>query len=181
VALHAAEAAVHAAGRIGKHPAGQQALEQPIGLLIAVAAFRAHKDQKASADPAGIVQALDALPAGSTALVVGHSNTLASIIAALGGPKLSDLCDGEHSTLFILERPGGEKPVSLVRVKYGAAFSRPLAVDGSERRSVWHDPRDPVKSYVDVKMGRSLPIPLPVIYVMPVVVLAIGLALRFAH
>jgi broad specificity phosphatase PhoE len=74
-----------------------------------------------SADPAGVVRALDALPAGSTALVVGHSNTLAGIIAALGGPKIPDLCDGEHSTLFIVERPGGGKPVSLVRAKYGAA------------------------------------------------------------
>jgi broad specificity phosphatase PhoE len=76
---------------------------------------------QASADPAGIVRALDALPPGSTALVVGHSNTLAPIIAALGGPRLPDLCDGEHSTLFVLERPGGGKPVSVVRAKYGAA------------------------------------------------------------
>ena len=76
---------------------------------------------QASAGSAGVLQALDALPAGSTALVVGHSNTLAPIIAALGGPKLPDLCDGEHSTLFILERPGGGKPVSVVRARYGAA------------------------------------------------------------
>jgi broad specificity phosphatase PhoE len=74
-----------------------------------------------SADPAGVIRALDALPVGSTALVVGHSNTLAGIIAALGGPKIPDLCDGEHSTLFVVERPGGGKPVSLVRAKYGAA------------------------------------------------------------
>jgi hypothetical protein len=73
--------------------------------------------------------------------------------------------------------PTGERR----RVKYGAAFSQPLAVDGSERRSVWHDPGDPVKSYVDVKIGRSLPIPLPVIFLLPVIVLAIGLALRLAH
>lgn len=76
---------------------------------------------QASADPVGILRALDALPSGSAALVVGHSNTLAPIIAALGGPKVSDLCDGEHSTLFVVERPGGGKPVSLVRAKYGAA------------------------------------------------------------
>jgi broad specificity phosphatase PhoE len=74
-----------------------------------------------SADPGGVIRALDALPSGSTALVVGHSNTLAGIIAALGGPKIPDLCDGEHSTLFIVERPGGGKPVSLVRAKYGVA------------------------------------------------------------
>jgi hypothetical protein len=71
--------------------------------------------------------------------------------------------------------PTGERR----RVKYGVAFSQRLAVDGSERRSVWHDPSDPVKSYVDVKLRRSLP--LPVILLLPVVVLAIGLALRLAH
>lgn len=76
---------------------------------------------QASADPAGVVRAVDALPAGSTVLVVGHSNTLAPIIAALGGPRLPDLCDGEHATLFVVERPVGGKPVSLVRAKYGAA------------------------------------------------------------
>jgi broad specificity phosphatase PhoE len=74
-----------------------------------------------TANTAAIVRALDSLPSGTTALVVGHSNTLAGIIAALGGPALPDLCDGEHSTLFVLERPDGGKPVSLVRAKYGAA------------------------------------------------------------
>lgn len=74
-----------------------------------------------AADAAAVVRALDALPAGATALVVGHSNTLGSIITALGGPKLPDLCDGEHSTLFVVERPGEGKPVSLVRARYGAA------------------------------------------------------------
>jgi broad specificity phosphatase PhoE len=79
----------------------------------------ASRDLAAAA--AAVVAALDTLSAGSTALVIGHSNTLSSIIAALGGPSIPDLCDGEHSTLFILERPGGGKPVSLVRARYGAA------------------------------------------------------------
>lgn len=74
-----------------------------------------------NANHAAVIRALDSVPPGSTALVVGHSNTLAGIIAALGGPVLPDLCDGEHSTLFVLERPGREKPVSLVRARYGAA------------------------------------------------------------
>jgi broad specificity phosphatase PhoE len=75
----------------------------------------------ASSDASGILRTLDALPAGSSALVVGHSNTLAGIIAALGGPALPDLCDGEYSALFIVERPGGGKPSSLVRARFGAA------------------------------------------------------------
>src|SRR5581483_1336835 len=40
-----------------------------------------------------------------TVLVVGHANTLAPIIAALGGPKLADLCDDQYSTLYTLILP----------------------------------------------------------------------------
>lgn len=73
--------------------------------------------------------------------------------------------------------PTGERR----RVKCGVAFSRALAVDGSERRNVWHDPGDPTKSYVDVRLRAALPIPLPVLFLVPVVILAIGLALRLAE
>ncbi len=56
--------------------------------------------------------------AGQTVLVVGHSNTLAPIIAALGGPALDDLCDSEYSSLFtlVLEKGGAR----LIRGTYGA-------------------------------------------------------------
>lgn len=64
-----------------------------------------------------VAQALDALPPGSAALVVGHSNTIPPIIAALGGPVLPDLGDNEYATLFVLERSGGT--VRLVRSTYG--------------------------------------------------------------
>jgi broad specificity phosphatase PhoE len=71
-------------------------------------------------DAGAVVQALDALPPGSTALVVGHSNTLGPIIAALGGPRIPDLCDAEHSTLFLVQRPVGGK-VGMIKARYGAA------------------------------------------------------------
>lgn len=73
--------------------------------------------------------------------------------------------------------PTGERR----RVKYGVAFPAPRAVDHSERRSVWHDPSDPGKSYVDAKFRSSLPVPMPVVLILPFVVLAAGLALRLAH
>jgi len=57
-------------------------------------------------------------PAGSTVLVVGHSNTLSAIIEALGGPKIGDLCDKEYATLFVLELPAGKAP-KLIRASYG--------------------------------------------------------------
>ncbi|MEP7324659.1 MAG: histidine phosphatase family protein [Gemmatimonadota bacterium] len=72
-------------------------------------------------DAALVARALDALPAGSAALVIGHSNTLGPIIKALGGPALPDLCDGEYSTLLILERTAGADPAKLIRSRYGAA------------------------------------------------------------
>lgn len=59
-------------------------------------------------------------PAGEVVLVVGHSNTVPAIIAALGGPKLADLCDTQYSHLYVLELSQGSQP-RLIQAKYGAA------------------------------------------------------------
>lgn len=75
---------------------------------------------KIAEDAAVVAVAINALPTGSVVLVVGHSNTLGPIIAALGGPALPDLCDGEHATLFTLVRPAAGPP-HLLRSRYGAA------------------------------------------------------------
>ena len=57
---------------------------------------------------------------GDVVLVVGHSNTIPAIIAALGGPRMPDLCDAQYSGLFVLQlRANG--PPSFVRGKYCAA------------------------------------------------------------
>ncbi len=73
-----------------------------------------------TAHAAEMARAIDALPPGSAVLVVGHSNTLAPIIAALGGPKLSELCDLEYSSLLLLERASRDAAWRFMRVKYGA-------------------------------------------------------------
>ena len=86
----------------------------------------ARGDANAGAD--AVTAALRRLPAGSAALIVGHSNTLGPIIAALGGPRIPDLCDGEHATLFLLELRGAQQPPRLLRASYGAA-DPPEAVD----------------------------------------------------
>ena len=57
-------------------------------------------------------------PAGSTVLVVGHSNTLGAIIEAVSGLKVGDLCDKEYATLFVLELQPGKSP-KLIRATYG--------------------------------------------------------------
>ncbi|HVZ49819.1 MAG TPA: histidine phosphatase family protein [Gemmatimonadaceae bacterium] len=55
---------------------------------------------------------------GHTVLVVGHSNTVTAIIAALGGPALPELCDSQYSTLFTLVLDG--PTARLVTSTYGA-------------------------------------------------------------
>ena len=69
--------------------------------------------------------------AGEAVLVVGHSNTVPAIIAALGGPAGPDICDAEYSNLFVLVlqppaepkagAPAGNAsgPAQLVRSHYG--------------------------------------------------------------
>jgi len=56
--------------------------------------------------------------AGQTVLVVGHSNTVTQIIAALGGPKLADLCDSQYSNLYTLVLDGAS--ARLVQGTFGA-------------------------------------------------------------
>lgn len=61
---------------------------------------------------------------GGTILVVGHSNTIGSVVAALGGPRLPDLCDSEHSYLFVMRLTKAPVPM-IVREHYGAADPAP--------------------------------------------------------
>jgi len=57
---------------------------------------------------------------GKTMLVVGHSNTVPAIAAALGGPKFPDLCEPEYDALItmVLDAEGG---VRTVWTRFGAA------------------------------------------------------------
>jgi broad specificity phosphatase PhoE len=57
---------------------------------------------------------------GGKILVVGHSNTLPGIIAALGGPRLPNICDSQYSNLFVMYIPVSGK-VELTRQHYGAS------------------------------------------------------------
>jgi phosphohistidine phosphatase SixA len=55
--------------------------------------------------------------AGETVLVVGHGNTIPLIIAALGGPKLPDICEAVYDQLFVLVLG---KEARLIQSRYGA-------------------------------------------------------------
>ena len=76
---------------------------------------------EAGSDTAAHARAVaDAVRRGGRAvLVVGHSNTVPAIIAALGGPEMQELCDSEYSNLFTLVLVPGQ-PTRLVHGHYGA-------------------------------------------------------------
>jgi len=56
---------------------------------------------------------------GKAVLVVGHSNTVTAIAAALGAPAMPDLCDGDYDQIFILELQVSGPP-RVVRARFGA-------------------------------------------------------------
>lgn len=55
-----------------------------------------------------------------TVLVVGHSNTVPAILAALGGPQLPELCETSFHHVFLL-RPGA----GWMQLSYGAPSAAP--------------------------------------------------------
>jgi broad specificity phosphatase PhoE len=62
---------------------------------------------------------------GGVVLVVGHSDSVPAIIAALGGPQLAEICANQYSNLFALVPGGGAS--GLIRAHYGAPDPAPDA------------------------------------------------------
>jgi phosphohistidine phosphatase SixA len=62
-------------------------------------------------------------------LVVGHSNTIPAIVAALGGPKMADICDAHYARMFVLH-PSGSAAPSVTLANYGAADPESAPVCG---------------------------------------------------
>ena len=67
-----------------------------------------------------VAAAIRRFPPHSAVLVVGHSNTLGRIIAALGGPATGSLCDAEYATMFVLTMSEDGAPARLLRASFGA-------------------------------------------------------------
>ena len=56
--------------------------------------------------------------AGHTVLVVGHSNTVPGIIAALGAPQPPPICDEQYDNLYIVTIPPNG-PARVIEARYG--------------------------------------------------------------
>ena len=67
-------------------------------------------------DAAAVAEAVR--QAGGTVLVVSHQLTIPLIVAALGGPTVTTMCDTEFSNLYVLV-PENSKLLHLVRGHYG--------------------------------------------------------------
>jgi broad specificity phosphatase PhoE len=119
-ALKAALAAAGVTSIVTTHLQRTQLTAKPLAdsLGLAPLVVRAGNPMQAHFD--SVAATIRRQPAGSVVLVVGHSNTVPGIIAALGGPKLPDLCDGQYASLFVLEMPSGSAP-RLIRASYGMA------------------------------------------------------------
>jgi broad specificity phosphatase PhoE len=63
---------------------------------------------------ADLARDLRALPAGSTALVVGHSNTVPDLVEAISGQAAADMPETEYDryTVIILEADGGARVIT---------------------------------------------------------------------
>jgi len=89
-----------------------------IGVTPEVVAVSAGNTQQNAVEVAAAVRK----HAGETVLVVGHGNTVPQIIAALGGPKLPDICEPVYDELFVLVLG---KEARLIQSRYGAPGPSP--------------------------------------------------------
>jgi broad specificity phosphatase PhoE len=77
-------------------------------------------DARAPDHVAVLASSLFAAHRGETVLVVGHSNTVPAIVAALGAPRPAAICDAEYDNMYVVTVPPAG-PATVVHAKYGAA------------------------------------------------------------
>ncbi|MDW8284279.1 MAG: phosphoglycerate mutase family protein [Myxococcales bacterium] len=92
-----------------------QPLAQQLGLPMV---------QVAASDTAGLVQRILARHAGQVVLVVAHSNTMAQIVSALGGPAIEPIREADYDNLLVVLRPP-KGPVRLLHLRYGSPSEHP--------------------------------------------------------
>lgn len=115
--LAAALAGAHVNSIITTHLQRTQLTAKPLSDAVGQSPIIVRAGGPGHAD--SVAAAVMRRPAGEVVLVVGHSNTIPAIIAALGGPKMPDLCDGQYSNLYVMEMKAGSAP-RLIKAKFGA-------------------------------------------------------------
>ena len=68
-----------------------------------------------------VAVAATALHAPGPVLVIGHSNTIPAVIAALGGTGKIVVCDAQYAELFVVRRKAGDSTATVTRSHFGAA------------------------------------------------------------
>ena len=70
-------------------------------------------------DSPALLAALAKLPAGSVAVVSGHSNTIPALVRSLvvDGRLIPDLADGDHDRLYIVTL-WKDAPASMLELRY---------------------------------------------------------------
>jgi broad specificity phosphatase PhoE len=94
-----------------------------LGLVPEIADARAPDHVRALAD------GLLSKHRGETVLVVGHSNTIPALVAALGGATPAPICDAEYDDVYVVVVPPSGK-ATVTHAHYGA----PSPPDASCRR-----------------------------------------------
>jgi broad specificity phosphatase PhoE len=77
-------------------------------------------DARLPGHPRLVAEGILARHRGETVVVVGHSNTVPDIVAALGGTRPSPICDTEYDNMYIVRVPPAGSP-TVERRQYGAA------------------------------------------------------------
>jgi len=81
-------------------------------------------DARAPDHPKAVAAGILANHKGHTVLVVGHSNTVPEIVAALGATKPAPICDEGYDNAYIVTVPASG-PASAIRLHYGAKAGCP--------------------------------------------------------
>jgi phosphohistidine phosphatase SixA len=80
-------------------------------------ALKISSEVASAQDTDALVTALRALPHGSTALVVGHSNTVPLVVERLGAPRVEPIGENEFDRLLVLTI--GEGKATVTTLHYG--------------------------------------------------------------
>ena len=97
-----------------------KATARPLAAALAITAEVV--DARAREHPQEVARAVLAKHAGEVVLVVGHSNTIPAIVAALGAKQPPAICDSEYDGLYVVTvPPAGGGTARVIRAHYGEA------------------------------------------------------------